>query len=80
MAPKIHSRGSQDQIGPGVLYPDDMPSDDMLQIGEIIQRFERKGLTLAGMKLIRPDIDRARRYLSLHVACSAQCVVPSSMC
>ena len=34
--------------------------------GEIISRFERKGLKLVGAKLLRPDIELARKLYTVH--------------
>lgn len=35
-------------------------------VGRIIERFERKGLRLVGMKMLRMDEQRARRMYSVH--------------
>jgi nucleoside-diphosphate kinase len=35
-------------------------------IGEIVARFERKGMRLAGMKLLRMDTEMARRHYAEH--------------
>ena len=35
-------------------------------VGEIIARFERRGLTLAGMKLMQVDEARAKRHYAVH--------------
>ena len=36
-------------------------------IGEIVARFEQKGMLLAGMKLLRMDTEMARQHYSEHV-------------
>ena len=35
-------------------------------VGQIIERFERKGLKLAGMKMLRIDSEQARRMYAAH--------------